>query len=126
MTDSSTSRPPLPTSTAGPLSSVAPTGVPVDVPAARWDAILADLATRSVSTEPVLVSSEAITWRDGSLGCGSPGQTYTQALIDGMRVVVTVDGTPYDYRFGAGDTPTLCEKFVPGALRTKGPSSRTA
>jgi hypothetical protein len=94
-----------------------PTGVPVDVPAARWDAIVNDLAARGVSAAPTLVSAEAITWPDGSLGCGKPGESYTQALVDGMRVVVEADGKTYDYRFGTSDTPKLCEQTFPSSLR---------
>ena len=95
------------TTTRGPI---APTGEPVAVPPARWDAIVADLAERGVSGTPQLVSAHAVTWNNGALGCPSPGVSYTQALVDGMRVVVTVDGTTYDYRFGTTDSPKLCTR----------------
>jgi len=91
--------------------SSSPMGTPADVPAAKWDAIAHDLADRGVTGTPTLVSSEAVTWNNGALGCPQPGGTYTQALINGMRVVVSVDGKTYDYRFGAGDAAKLC---VPG------------
>jgi hypothetical protein len=35
---------------------------------------------------------------------------YTQAMVDGMQVIVSVGGTQYDYRFGTSGTPVLCEK----------------
>lgn len=102
-------RPPFQTTTPGPIATPgAPTGVPTEVPAAKWDAIIADLANRGVTATPTVVTSEAVTFNDGSLGCGSPGQSYTQALVDGMRVVVTADGTTYDYRFDTGNEPKLC------------------
>lgn len=101
------SRPPLATTTPGPI---APTGTPADVPAARWTAIEDDLFARGVTGDPVLVSAWNVTFADGSLGCAEPGRSYTQAVVDGMRVVVSVDGTTYDYRFGAGDTPKLCTR----------------
>lgn len=106
MTEST--RPPLRTTTPGP---VAPSGTPAAVPAARWEAIEADLAARGVTAGPELVSAEAVTFTDGALGCPEPGLSYTQALVDGMRVVVTAGGTTYDYRFG-GDaaSPKLCER----------------
>lgn len=94
--------------TRGPITPVAPTGTPTDVPAARWTAIERDLRARGVEGVPELLSAENVTFTDGSLGCPSPGQSYTQALVDGMRVVVSVDGTPYDYRFGTGGTLKLC------------------
>jgi len=102
---SPSTRPPLQTTTPGP---VGPSGPAITVPQSRWDALVADLATRGVRGTPQLVSSEAVTFNDGSLGCAAPGQSYTQAQIDGMRVVVTVDGKTYDYRFGQGAEPKLC------------------
>ena len=105
---SSSSRPPFQTTTPGPIT---PTGTPTDVPTAKWDAIVADLEGRGVSgSDPELVSATLVTWPNGALGCPQPGQNYTQALVDGMQVIVTVDGTTYDYRFGTSDTPKLCER----------------
>lgn len=103
------SRPPFATTTPGPLKTPTPTGTPTDVPPARWDAIVADLQTRGVSGEPTLVSATAVTWNSGALGCPQPGMSYTQATVDGMQVIVDVDGTPYDYRFGNGNSPMLCQ-----------------
>ena len=105
-TPASSSRPRFATTTPGP---VAPTGAPADVPGARWDAIVADLAARGVTATPELVSAEAVTWPSGALGCPKPGRSYTQALVDGMRVVVTAGEATYDYRFGRGPTASLCE-----------------
>ena len=59
---------------------------------------------------PQLVSAQSVTWNSGALGCPKPGMSYTQAMVDGMQVIVAVDGTPYDYRFGRTDTPVLCEQ----------------
>lgn len=95
------------TTTPGPI---APSGTPTEVPDARWDAITADLTARGVAGTPEVVSAEAVTFSDGSLGCPEPGKSYHQALVDGMRVVVSVDDVTYDYRFGAGDSPKLCER----------------
>ncbi|MHC2997901.1 hypothetical protein [Microbacterium sp. HJ5] len=103
---SSSGRPGFETTTPGP---VGPTGTPADVPPQKWDAIIADLAGRGVEGEPVLVSAEAVSWTNGALGCPKPGMSYTQAIVEGMQVVVTVDGTTFDYRFGRGDAPVLCE-----------------
>lgn len=91
---------PVPTTPSGPQAPVS---------AERWDGIVADLAARGVTGDPELVSAEAVTWPNGALGCPKPGRSYTQALVEGMRVVVTVDGTTYDYRFGRSDSPILCE-----------------
>lgn len=96
-----------PHSSISPVSPQ-PTGVPTTVPDAKWTAIEHDLTDRGVAGTPSLVSAEAVTWPNGALGCPTPGAMYTQSLIDGMRVVVMVDGKTYDYRFGANDTPVLC------------------
>ncbi len=58
-------------------------------------------------------------WNDGSWGCPQPGSFSTQALEQGMAVIVEVDGVQYDYRFGSGPTPRLC---VP--LASADPSER--
>jgi hypothetical protein len=49
-------------------------------------AILADAQRRSgVGADRIrVVHSEAVTWRDGSLGCPEPGRLYTQALIEAI------------------------------------------
>lgn len=96
-------RPPL--QTMPPL----PSGTPAPVPPQHWQAILDDLARREVKGTATLVSSEAVTWPDSSLGCPSPGVMYTQALVDGLRVVVEADGRQFDYRIGGGDLK-LCQR----------------
>ena len=60
------------------------------------------------------MSVEAVTWNDGSLGCAKPGEMYTQALVDGFRVVVEVNGREYDYRVPRDGEPRLCEGALEG------------
>lgn len=104
--DSPSARPPFQTTSPMPSTSAS-----ASVPAGRWQAILDDLAARKVPTDAVeLVSAESVTFNDGSLGCPEPGRMYTQALIQGMRIQVRVDAKLYDYRFGRGDNPKLCER----------------
>lgn len=103
------------TSPAGPSEGPSsppqggPTGSAVEVPPARWRAIVDDLAGRGVTGEPTAVSVRSVTWNDGALGCPEPGVAYTQAMVDGLQVIVEVAGRRYDYRFGRSDTPRLCE-----------------
>ncbi|GAA5038311.1 hypothetical protein ACFQRL_01470 [Microbacterium fluvii] len=109
--DAATTRPPFRTTTPGPISpspTSTPSAAPTEVSPARWAAIEADLAERGATGTPALVSAEAVTWPNGALGCAKPGQTYTQAEVAGLQVIVEVDGTTYDYRFGRTDTPKLC------------------
>ncbi|HET8778129.1 MAG TPA: hypothetical protein VFN76_10750 [Candidatus Limnocylindria bacterium] len=96
--------PPLPHASGG-------TGSRADIPDAAWSAITADLDSLLHGVDPdqiEVVSVEEVTWNSGALGCPEPGQVYTQALVDGLRVIVAVDSTEYDFRV-VGSTARLCE-----------------
>jgi hypothetical protein len=71
---------------------------------------IADLAERlGIATADVeVVSVDEVTWRDGSLGCPQPGMNYTQALVDGRRIVLNVDGVAYAYHSGRSGEPFYC------------------
>lgn len=92
-----------------------PSGTPTTLTASQQAAIENDLRGRGETAAVVVVSAEKVTFNDGSLGCPRPGVQYTQALVDGMRVIVEAGGRRYDYRFGNGDVPVLCEPTRPGA-----------
>ncbi len=65
--------------------------------------IRADAARRvGVAVDTVKVmSAEAVTWSDGSLGCPEPGMLYTQALVPGHRITVDAGGTLLVYHANA-------------------------
>jgi hypothetical protein len=72
-----------------------PTGSNVEI-------AVADLAAR-LDVDPSdieIVSVEEVTWPDGSLGCPRPGMSYTQALVDGQRIVLAVGSSEYEYHSG--------------------------
>ncbi|MCB1246301.1 MAG: hypothetical protein KDB69_03440 [Acidimicrobiia bacterium] len=74
------------------------------------DWAIADLVAR-ISVEPSAVTvarTEPVTWRDGSFGCPEPGFSYTQALVDGYRIELVVDGTSYWYHQGGSSDPKFC------------------
>lgn len=75
------------------------------------DLALADLARRLgvQVTDIRVISSEKVTWRDGSLGCPEPGMGYTQALVPGWRALLEVDGVEYSYHAALDREPFLCE-----------------
>ena len=105
---------PRDTDTAGdPSPSVTPssgTSAPEGISDAVWAAILADLERETGGpTEPEVVSAEAVTWNDGSLGCPEAGHSYTQALVDGYQHILELDGERYDYRVGNAGSVKLCE-----------------
>jgi hypothetical protein len=101
--------------TTEPLPSAStPSGFSATLSEARLGAIRADLAGRGVQTDQLrVVSAQSVTFNDGSLGCPAPGVQYTQAQVKGMQVVVEAAGRRFDYRFGAGDSPKLCERGGP-------------
>lgn len=104
-------RPPL--QSAPPLPS--PFGTPVEATPDQLEAIRADLRSRDVDPSALtVISADRATWNDGSWGCPQPGMGYTQALVEGYRVVVEVDGATFDYRFGAGPKPRLCVRSPKG------------
>jgi hypothetical protein len=95
-----------------------PTSMTGAVPDALPDALLAEmLADASLrvglpAEELEIVSAEAVTFNDGSLGCAQPGMLYTQALVDGYRVVVRAPGRDLDYRAAQLGGFRLCEDAV--------------
>jgi hypothetical protein len=70
----------------------------------------ADAAERAgVAEEDVtFVSIEFVTWPDGALGCPEPDQMYTQALVDGYRIVLEAGGERYTYHGEVGGDPFYC------------------
>jgi hypothetical protein len=76
------------------------------------DKVKADLASRlGISEEEIsVVSAEAKTWSDSSLGCPEEGVAYMQVLTPGYQIILEYDGTRYDYRTGDMGRILLCKK----------------
>ena len=70
-----------------------------------------DLARRlKVAADEIeLLTVEAVTWPDGSIGCPQPDQLYTQALVEGHRIVLGYGERVYLYHTGGDVAPFLCE-----------------
>jgi hypothetical protein len=77
---------------------------------ATVDAALADAAKRTGIERARLkvVSAQAVTWPDGSLGCPSPGRSYTQALTPGFRIVIQAGKSTLDYHTNTRLHLVLC------------------
>jgi hypothetical protein len=61
-----------------------------------------------------VVTAEAVTWSDGSLGCPEEGQMYTQALVPGYRVVLDVAGEELAYHASeTGDFRACANPIAP-------------
>ncbi len=101
--------PTKPPPTTAPGTGDGPVFQPGDDPVAF---AIADLAHRmSVPENDIeVVEQQEVMWRDGSLGCPQPGFLYTQALVDGSRIVLAIGDVTYDYHQGAGRAPFLCEE----------------
>ena len=102
-----------PTRSAPAIETVPPTDDPVigEVPAELLASIVADAAERAgVDPDAVdVISAEAVTWNDGSLGCPEPGMSYTMALVDGYHLILSAADEELDYRTSANGGFRLCE-----------------
>ena len=93
------------TSPRNPASATQPPGL-----AATTRAALADAAQRSglPAAQLAVLSAEAVTWSDGSLGCPQPGLTYTQALVPGLWIRIRAGTDSLDYHASERGALVLC------------------
>lgn len=93
-----------------PVTVTPPTGVTGEVPADLLVLVLADLAARAgVTTDDITVAiAESVTWPDGSLGCGRPGEIYQPVPVPGYRVLLQAAGTDYEYHLAESGYFVLC------------------
>ncbi len=107
----SDSSPPA-TDAAPPAEETSPPAdaAPPESPATPTARAVADLADRlGLAADAIsVVLMEDVTWSDGSLGCPEPGMSYTQALVDGYRIVLEANGTEFHYHAAGGDDPFYC------------------
>lgn len=83
---------------------------PIDPVAAFAEAARSMLADH-LGAEPSgieVLRAERVQWPDGSLGCPQPGHSYTQALVDGYKVVLGYASRVYLYHAGSDGQPFLC------------------
>lgn len=88
------------------------------VPDAIIVAIVEDAALRfEIDPSAVeVISAESVTWNDASLGCPEEGVLYSQALIDGYRVVVAGAEQNLDYRVDSNGQFRVCDDPSENAL----------
>ena len=94
-------------SPSGPAGTAAAGAVPDEI----LQKAIADAATQA-GVDPAavtVVSAEATTWNDGSLGCPEPGKVYTQALVPGYKIVLEAGGQTLDYHATETGSVKLCE-----------------
>ena len=96
-----------------------PTPTEEPMPDGPLAAAVADLSSDTgVDPDDIqVVVNQEVTWRDGSLGCPKPGMFYTQALVDGYRIVLRAGGEEVAYHGSAGKPPFRCDHPAPnGAI----------
>lgn len=86
-----------------------------EVPGDLLDAITSEAAERAgvEADEVAIITAEAVTWSDGSLGCPEPGMMYTQALVPGYRVVVEAAGEEMYFHASERGYFQFCENPKP-------------
>jgi hypothetical protein len=99
-----------PSSTAPPTTGSDTSTMPINEQLPIVAPALDDLAGRlQVAPADIeIVSTEEVTWPDGSLGCPEPGMSYTQALVEGSKVILQHDDRVFVYHAGDDDVPFLC------------------
>lgn len=102
---------------ADPPASAGPSLPVGEVPNDLVAQVIADAAAGAgvEESEVQLVSAEAVTWSDGSLGCPEPGMMYTQALVPGYRVVLSIDGEELSFHAAESGEFSFCQDPKPPA-----------
>jgi len=97
-------------SVAAPGGGAAPAPPRTETLEAAVAAARADAAKRSgMAPEAIPVElAQAVTWRDGSLGCPQPDMVYTMALVPGWRVILRAGAGRLDYHLSRRGTLVLC------------------
>lgn len=80
--------------------------------AALVDRAIEDLAkTLGISADRIALESvESVQWRDSSLGCPIPGQSYLTVITPGYRIRLTTDGEVYEYHTDRNSQVVTCEE----------------
>ena len=73
------------------------------------------------ATELQVTAAEALTWRNGGIGCPRKGVLYTDALVPGYRVWLRGAGRDWDYHASQAGALVLC---TPARARDPLPDSR--
>jgi hypothetical protein len=67
------------------------------------------LARELLGEDAEAIVAERVTWSDGSLGCPEPDVMYTQALVDGYRIVLLTEEGEVAFHGADGEPPIRCE-----------------
>lgn len=108
--DEDVATPETPDEAEDPMEDDADGRVAADLDA-EVDQAVADAAeTAGVSDEDIeVVAAEHVTWSDGAIGCPEPDGMYTQALVEGYRILLRVAGEEVAYHGADGQPPFRCD-----------------
>lgn len=70
-----------------------------------------DALAKQLDVEPSLLglpSVHRVTWRSSALGCPEADKQYTQALVRGVLILFTFDGTEYRFHASRNGEPFYC------------------
>ena len=68
------------------------------------------LGAEHVAAPAVLMLVESVTWPDGGLGCGRPGEIHTQALVRGYRLVYAAGQRRYEFHASLAGLVVACDR----------------
>ena len=103
------------------LTSTAALAQTSEAPTGLLDKIRAELATEQgvAAADVKVISSEAVNWPNGALGCPKPGRMYTQAIVPGYRIVLEAGGKHFSYNASARGAYKRCDTALGGALKPR-------
>ncbi len=55
-----------------------------------------------------VVSTEAVTWPNGGLGCPEEGMAYAEVMVEGSRITLEADGQTFTYHTSGAGEFVLC------------------
>jgi hypothetical protein len=115
--------PPAPPTKEIPTPMTAQPGAAGSVPDDLLTLLKADAAQKAGVdvSQVVVISVQAVTWNDGSLGCPKPGVMYTQALVSGYEVILSVGGSQYSYHTGHSGSFVECKPQLTAPKPSKAP-----
>ncbi len=90
-------------------ASAPASGIPAEYQEIADQAVNLVASTLQVPVEEVTVLSvQAVTWSDTSLGCPEPGMMYAQVLTPGFLVTTEVQGKPQQVHMDAKGKGVVC------------------
>lgn len=101
----------------GTMDTPSPAEAQSDEVLARIDDAMAHLSVRvgrTITRQSHFWQWQENVWDNMAMGCGVPGESYTNELTRGYRVRITVDDVEYDYRIKSdGSVLILCIDDLP-------------